>query len=523
VGKSAIGVTLAESFGSSFVVTASKHLQTQYTDDFEILLPVKGKSNFPCYKTMNQKEMNLQEVDEAMKQGITCNKGECTEKDKQGKLRNCEFKPYIQDFEKKVNDGSTFGELVCPYYEQKFAALISKHSVWNYSSYFQIFKYNQRTYGEYLKRAISIFDEAHSIEDQLIHFIGIDITKKYVTECGINIDSYDLSDIKIIIRLLDDMVDFYAREEKEYRESRAFELRPDYERINRLDQNFQRFMKAKNEIESKPENFIINKPFFDDEKFKSLTIKPLDISEYVQQFFVTPFQIFMSATIDKESFCENMGIPADQIAMVDTPHSPFPVENRKIEFLNIAGLAYNTSQETENKVISKIDEILSKHKEERGLILTSSMARCKNITANLSPENKKRIRICHARNKDGKTQDDVIKEHSESKNGVLLSSSLWQGADLKDDLSRFQIIAKMPFQNYTERWVAAKRNRYSRWYTSHTLIKLLQGFGRSIRNEKDWAITYVLDSAVERLLKESRSMVPKAYYDVLKWDPNSQA
>ena len=502
------------------MVTASKHLQTQYAEDFEILMPVKGKSNFPCYKTMNQKEINLQESEEAMRQGITCDKGECEEKDKDGKIRNCEFKPYIRDFEAKANAGSTFGELVCPYYEQKFAALISKHSLWNYHSYFQIIKYNQRTYGDYLKRGVSIFDEAHSIEDQIIQFIGIDITEKYVTECGISIESYDLSDIKMIIRLLDDMVDYYAREEKEIRESRAFQLNPDYERISRLDQNFQRFMKAKIEIESKPENFIINKPFFVGEKFKSITIKPLDISQYVQQFFVTPFQIFMSATIDKESFCENMGIPPDQVAMVDTPHSPFPVENRKIEFLNIAGLAYNTSRETENKVISKIDEILSKHKEERGLILTSSKARCTNITASLSPENKKRIRICHARNKDGKTQDDVIKEHSESKNGVLLSSSLWQGVDLKDDLSRFQIIAKVPYANHTERWVAAKRKRYSRWYTSQTLIKLLQGFGRSIRNEKDWAITYVLDSAVQRLLMESRSMVPKAYYDVLKWNIN---
>ena len=502
------------------MVTASKHLQNQYADDFEILMPVKGKSNFPCYKTMNQNKINLQEHEEAMKLGYTCDKGECEEKDKEGKKRNCEFKLYIQDFAQKAKNGSTFGELICPYYEQKYAALISKHSLWNYYSYFQIMKYNQRTYGDFLNRAISIFDEAHSIEDQIIHFIGIDISEKYVTECGIPIESYDLSDIKTIIRLLDDMADFYAREEKEYRDSRAFELRPDYDKLSKLDQNFQRFMKAKNEIESNPENFIINNPFIVDKKFKSITIKPLDISEYIQQFFVTPFQIFMSATIDKESFCENMGIPSDQVAMVDTPYSPFPVENRKIEFLNTAVLAYNTSKENEDKVISKIDEILSKHKDERGIILTSSKTRCKNIIANISPENKKRIRICHSRNKDGKTQDEVIKEHSESKNGVLLSSSLWQGVDLKDDLARFQIISKIPYPNYTERWVAAKRKRYSRWYTSQTLVKLLQGFGRSIRNEKDWAITYVLDSAVQRLLMESRSMVPKAYYDVLKWNTN---
>ena len=160
---------------------------------------------------MNQNKINLQEHEEAMKLGYTCDKGECEEKDKEGKKRNCEFKLYIQDFAQKAKNGSTFGELICPYYEQKYAALISKHSLWNYYSYFQIMKYNQRTYGDFLNRAISIFDEAHSIEDQIIHFIGIDISEKYVTECGIPIESYDLSDIKIIIRLLDDMADFYAR------------------------------------------------------------------------------------------------------------------------------------------------------------------------------------------------------------------------------------------------------------------------------------------------------------------------
>jgi len=56
-----------------------------------------------------------------------------------------------------------------------------------------------------------------------------------------------------------------------------------------------------------PENFIINKPKVQKGKFKSISIKPLDISKYVKAFFITPFQIFMSATIDKDSFCQNMG------------------------------------------------------------------------------------------------------------------------------------------------------------------------------------------------------------------------
>ena len=53
------------------------------------------------------------------------------------------------------------------------------------------------------------------------------------------------------------------------------------------------------------------------------------------------------------------------------------------------------------------------------------------------------------------------------------------------------------------------------WYTSRTLSKLLQGFGRSIRSEDDWAKTYVLDAAVKHVFFKAQQMIPKAYYDVL--------
>ena len=89
---------------------------------------------------------------------------------------------------------------------------------------------------------------------------------------------------------------------------------------------------------------------------------------------------------------------------------------------------------------------------------------------------------------------------------------------MKDDLSRFQIIAKNPYPNYTEKWVESKMERYPLWYSSKTITKLLQGFGRSIRSGKDWAVTYVLDSSVEPLLNNSKNLVPKSYYDVFGWD-----
>jgi Rad3-related DNA helicase len=113
------------------------------------------------------------------------------------------------------------------------------------------------------------------------------------------------------------------------------------------------------------------------------------------------------------------------------------------------------------------------------------------------------------------TQDEVLQDHSLDENGVLLSSSLWEGVDLKDDLSRFQIIAKVPYSNLSEKRTKVKMQKFPLWYKSQTVTKLLQGLGRSIRNEEDWAITYVLDSATSDLLIRSKPMIPKSYQDVM--------
>ena len=66
-------------------------------------------------------------------------------------------------------------------------------------------------------------------------------------------------------------------------------------------------------------------------------------------FFETDYQIFMSATIDKSSFCENMGLEKDDVAFVDSQKSPFPIEHRKIDLLNIRRLSYGSTEEDELK------------------------------------------------------------------------------------------------------------------------------------------------------------------------------
>ncbi|MBS1268674.1 MAG: hypothetical protein MAG458_01406 [Nitrosopumilus sp.] len=453
----------------------------------------------------------------AMRWGLTCDKGQCQERtSKNGKevVEVCKFKPTIKKVEDKTHDSNS-----CHYYLQKYDALVSPHSLWNYHAFFQIMKFNKKLFEDYLDRKVSVFDEAHKIEDQIIQFVGFDIFAGQVAECNLNTEKYNFTDLDSMIKLTDDIAYSYAKQIKDIKESTAFQNNPDFELITRLERRYDRAAQAKIDISTDKDNFVVNDPIKDlNGSFRTISVKPIDISKFAETFFETEYQIFMSATIDKQSFCENMGFEKDDVAFVDTPKSPFPIKNRSVDLLNIKRLSYGSTEDDELEVIRTIDRILDEHSEQRGLILTSSIPRCQKILRYLSPKNTKRIRICHSKNKDGKTQDEVITEHASDPTGVLLSSSLWEGVDLKDDLSRFQIIAKVPYPNYKEKRTKAKMDKFPLWYTSQTLTKLLQGFGRSIRSEDDWARTYVLDTAVNNVFFKAQQMIPKAYHDVLGLD-----
>src|SRR5512135_2209828 len=224
VGKSLIAATLARYQGSSFIVTASKQLQDQYSKDLKFLMPVKGKSNFACLKLMDQESISKSDTKIAVQKGLTCEKGLCEETTmKNGKKVKefCKYKP-------KLGEPQDITREFCHYYEQKYRALTSSHSIWNYASYFQLMKFNRNAYAEYVSRPIAIFDEAHKIEDQIIQFIGVDIYNGLLTECGINADTYDLKDTDMIIQLLDDLASEYSNQIKNLLESKSFMLNPNY-------------------------------------------------------------------------------------------------------------------------------------------------------------------------------------------------------------------------------------------------------------------------------------------------------
>jgi ATP-dependent DNA helicase DinG len=79
---------------------------------------------------------------------------------------------------------------------------------------------------------------------------------------------------------------------------------------------------------------------------------------------------------------------------------------------------------------------------------------------------------------------------------------------LKDDLSRFQIIIKVPYPYLGDRWINEKRKINQQWYNLQTASRLIQGYGRSIRSKEDWAKTYVLDSAFGYFVEKNKNILP---------------
>ncbi|MGC2573232.1 MAG: helicase C-terminal domain-containing protein [Candidatus Nitrosopolaris sp.] len=117
-------------------------------------------------------------------------------------------------------------------------------------------------------------------------------------------------------------------------------------------------------------------------------------------------------------------------------------------------------------------------------------------------------------------KDDFIKNHTFSKPTVLISPSLHLGLDLKDDLSRFQIITKVPYPSLGDRWIDEKRKRSEKWYNWQTALRLVQGYGRSIRSKDDWAKTYVLDSAFGPFVRKNKNILPNWFIQAIQSDLN---
>ena len=198
--------------------------------------------------------------------------------------------------------------------------------------------------------------------------------------------------------------------------------------------------------------------------------------------------------------------------------NPIPLENRRIEYVKDSSfLSDNTKEKLLPKMVKQIEYILNEHESEKGIIHVTSWEYQKMILEELNDKFLSRIECVinededydpeiSSRVKRRKDKDELLEMHSNDEEPVvILSPSCWFGVDLKDDLSRFQIIFKCP-----KLVLSTKNNQIKNtleygyeWYDIRTVYKLIQGCGRSIRSVDDYATTYLLDANCKPVLENN--------------------
>ena len=466
----------------------------------------------------------------------------------------------------KDNDKDKVTWRPCEYFDQLNIALTSSHSIFNYSNFLAFLPSKKII----TPRELLVLDEGHLLETEVVKFRGLSISKKrwrrYIKD--LKIVDYGYNEVKRWIDFLIEletkiltligntsMVEdlsldrkiLYNWQNKNDEESKAKtsdnntnnrkvipasvlfdsdkEIEEKYSDTSKKDTNkisdelfveatrdVEKLTRAINNILSSPKNWIISDIKKENYEVVKVELRPLDISEYCKAVFEKCSKtLIMSATIlNDRTFCRSVGLSTSfydrDVKFIRIP-SDFPVEKRLIYPLNIEYLNFNNlqSEQVKNNIVKAIDNLMYIHRFDKGIIHTTSYEQLNFIKENLSQENARRLIVTDP----DLQRDEVLKQHIDSiKPTVLISPSLHTGLDLKDDLSRFQIITKVPYPNKGDRWTNAKREIDEEWYYWQTALKLIQAYGRSIRSKEDWAKTYVLDSAFGYFVKKNKNILP---------------
>ena len=480
-GKSAIAVTVAryltahEPHDEEFkqgcnILTTQKLLQEQYCKDYPEINSLKSSSNYSC--DFHKK--------------LSCNDSR--------KLLKTEPK------------GTQFWQccaISCIYKQAKEKFIEGLLGVTNFSYFLTETRYSRKI----PKKTFLVIDEAHNVPDELSKFIEVTFSDRFAKS---------FVGMKLPDRITPAMfVNWVSTEYYPALEKKVMTFRSGLEKFTTIKSRVEsgEFSKLAHQLEIlsgheqkvltflslyDKENWLMTTIPAEEKSSRKVEFKPIDVAPYTHDYLLKmgKYVLMMSATIvDTDRFGELCGI-VGKFSSIMLP-SPFPIENRPIIYSGIGKMSAGEIESSLPKLAAAVKEILKSHKDDKGVIHCRSYRIAWYLKRAL---NDPRLLI-----HDSENRNDVLQKHIKSKKPtVLLSPSMTEGIDLKDDLSRFQILCKIPFPFLGDPLTRKKMSRWKWWYDFQTAKTVIQSAGRSVRSETDTAVTYILDSSWERFFNNNR-------------------
>jgi len=461
-GKSGIGVCAAKAAGSAYTLTATKNLQHQYIGDFADLVEMRGRDNYLC------------------------------------------------DFPRGFFDVSCKTELKCPddqeagspfcrkFYNIYKKAVFADNTLLNFHAALVYLNIEFKNCHKFETRNLLILDEAHGIIDAITDYSTFELRKVWFEanfkEFGTFPEFDSIAQYTDTLQKLKRFLE-QIKERGQYRSFKD-ELR-DF-----IEQGPESIAKVLQD----PKNYVVSR----EHRFEHVNIsfKPLEIKEYAHAnlFRHGRKTLLMSATfLDLNTFCEMLDLPASKTRIIRMPCT-FPVENRP--FIVSAAVGYinqNNLQSMLPSMVQRIDEILNRYPDSKGIIHSVTYQNANYIDANLPAKNK--ARLLYARS--AKDQREMLKRHEDNQGPtILLSPSMTEGVNLKGDLSTLQILVKTPWPYYGNVLLQERIKKYPNYYVMLTALTILQAYGRSIRSDTDKADNYCLDAGTHHFIYNNQSIFP---------------
>lgn len=479
-GKSPVAQSIGMSVDSTFLLTVTKQLQDQYVKDFgsKKVVELKGKANYRCN----------------VEPGLNVECGPCT---------------INKDLLKTCKDNG-----VCAYYNQREKALKANIAVLS-TPFFLL----STCCGRYWKpRDVVIVDECHLLEQQLVQWASTLISPTELkNEYDIEVPAhFPVSGYKANKKWLNDIWSTITDRRKELEDeikelldgqdpnSMSEDLVEEisishgaYYKIDKLYKTMEIFFRSPNK-----HNWLC------EPQEDGLLVTPVEVDDLFKRYMDTQAEekiVFMSATIlDMAGFCKTFGIKREEVGLIKV-ESEFPPEKSPIIYKPCGSMNMKNLDNTMPKIVETVRDILAKHPNEKGILHSGNYKIAEAIYENL---NDPRLIM----RQEGENNEIIIQKHMDSKEPtVLLSPSLTTGTDLKDDLSRFQIIVKLPFLSLADPRVVRKNELDNDWYVAQMFRTFVQAAGRSTRSEDDWSKTYVLDTSFYHFIIKYRKWFPKSF------------
>lgn len=254
--------------------------------------------------------------------------------------------------------------------------------------------------------------------------------------------------------------------------------------------------------------------------WRRITLKPVLVHNFVHDLIFRRARkiLMMSATVlDVAIVCESLGIDRSRVAAYRMKNR-FPVEQRPIYLETCSKITGGKAKMGEwgPKMVTKIDELVGRYPNQRGIIHTHNFAIAEMLLDGCQSDVSDRFTY----QKRYRDKHEMLQHHAERSDSIIVAPAMHEGVNLVDDLSRLQIICKVPYPNhYEDKQLARRMEIDGRYYDWLTALKLVQSYGRSIRSEQDWADTYIIDATIRFFLQKSGKLLPSWFLEAIHDSP----